>query len=449
MSFLKCRAKILGAVISVMFSVTLLGNSLIHANITDNYRSWKQTDSNWSNMTLGTSGGTVASIGCAVTSAAMLMVKSGAVIDSDFNPAVLIAYLNQNNGFSAEGDLNWNALAWYAPDFKFDSRINLFGTDEEKINRIQDLLNDGYYVIAQVKNGAHFVAVDYIIDSEIFMMDPGSTSSSLNERYGIDSMTSLRVFRTAKYIPQIPEESNPETNLLETAPDFVLEAPATAPIILETISEPITETTTTVMATESTTSLTTTTTTSISTTTETTTTTTSTTTTSTTTTTTMPEIVITTKATTETTAEITECEIVIPAEEFMPEIVDPLIKEYEENIDSIQVVVLESAPEIAPDVNNAIATEATRAVYISDNQARTLLVNAKEKNFYLNIKFYIQTDLCLRATPDTSAEILNIIPEDTYLDVVEVDEDFKWGKVVYENQEGWISLNFASLSNVD
>ncbi len=452
MSFLKCRAKILGAVASTVLSVTLLGNSLISANVTDNYKNWKQTNSSWSNITIGTQGETVANIGCAVTSAAMLMVKSGAVTETDFNPAVLITYLNQNGGFSADGGLNWWVLNNYTPNFKFDRKHDLSGfTNQEKIEEVQNLLNDGYYIIAQVKYGQHFVAVDYVKNSEIIMMDPGSKSTSLNEKYGISSMTSLRLFKLTDSASQALEKIPQETELLkmpvqESAPEILLTAPATAPVTLETMPETvittITETTVIVTTTENTTTTETETSTTTST---------ETTTTSTTTTTTTPEIINSTKATTVTTAETVLTDIIIPAPETMPEIIldAPLIENdttVEDDADYVQVVILQDAPEIAPDVNHSVSTENLRTMFIPKEQAKDVLSDVKEQNLYMNVRFYIQKNLRLRATPDTNAEILNMIPEDTYLNVVEVDEDFKWGKVLYENQEGWISLDFTKLS---
>ncbi|MDE6708627.1 MAG: SH3 domain-containing protein [Oscillospiraceae bacterium] len=450
MSFLKCRAKILGAVVSTVLSMALLGNSLISANVTDNYKNWKQTNSSWSNMTIGTQGETVANIGCAVTSVAMLMVKSGAVTETDFNPAVLITYLNQNGGFSADGNLNWWVLNNYTSDFKFEKNYSLSGlTNQEKIEEVQDLLNNGYYILAQVKYGQHFVAVDYVKNSEITMMDPGSKSTSLNEKYGISSMTSLRLFKLTDSATQAPEKIPQETELLkmpaqESAPEFLLTAPATAPVTSETIPETvittITETTVIATTTESTT-----------TTTETETTTTTSTETTTTTTTTTPEIINSTKATTATTAETILTDIIIPAPETMPEIIldAPLIENdtnVEDDADCVQVVILQDAPEMAPDINHTVPTENLRTMFIPKEQAKAVLSDMKEQNLYMNVRFYIQKNLRLRATPDTDAEILNIIPEDTYLNVVEVDEDFKWGKVLYENQEGWISLDFTKLS---
>ncbi|MDE5769775.1 MAG: hypothetical protein K2H82_10365 [Oscillospiraceae bacterium] len=484
MSFLKGRVKALGAVASVVLSATLFGSSLIYASMTNNYRSWKQTGSSWSSMTMGTNGGTVAKYGCAVTSSAMLMVKSGAVTDSDFNPGVLIEFLNENGGFSADGDLNWSALAYYAPDFKFDGRVDLYGTDEQKIQRVQQLLADGFSVVAQVKYGAHFVAVDSVKGEEIMMLDPGSQGTSLNETYGVASMNSLRIFRTTNYKnPQNSGNSGlsvtqnsvqtfvQHADAPETAPEIIPEVPATAPVVelstvpvtmpetapvttvadTETVASQVTELSETSKSTEvfiqtapavDTTEVTITTTKPE----------------------TMHEVVIITKAPTSTTEETT-CTMTTAQTEIL---IDPIIEnpensenhvnpdsqnqniqdvqESEQNLDNIQIILLETAPETAPGITAATPTEETVPVCVPEDQMESVLGQIKEKDLYITVRFYILKDLDLLSEPDGISAALQTVPAGTCLDVVEVDEEFQWGKVRYEGQEGWISLRSANLA---
>ncbi|MDE6729308.1 MAG: hypothetical protein K2J71_00840 [Oscillospiraceae bacterium] len=480
MSFLRGRIKALVAVTAVALSATLFGSSLIYANMTSDYRSWKQTGSSWSSMTMGTNGGTVAKYGCAVTSSAMLMVKSGTVTDADFNPGVLVEFLNENGGFSSDGDLNWNALAYYAPDFKFDGRLNLYGTEEEKVQRVQQLLADGYSVVAQVKYGAHFVAVDSVNGTEIKMMDPGSQGTSLNATYGVASMTSLRIFRTSnsgntgnsgnsqnsgnsglseiQNSVQMPVHQDAP----ETAPEILTEVPATAPIVVESSTMPATmpETApvTTIVETETTASEVT----ELSETTETSETFSTTTeiiqtapvveTTQVTTTTrpaTMPEIVILTKAPDSTTAT-TQTEILIdpiienPENPNIYNIQD--VQESEQNLDNIQIILLEAAPETAPGIASANPTEETVPVCVPGDQAESILNQIKDKDLYMTVRFYMLKDLDLLAEPDGTSASLLTVPAGTYLDVIDIDTEFRWGKVCYEGQEGWISLRSANLA---
>ncbi|MDE6087740.1 MAG: hypothetical protein K2G25_05075 [Oscillospiraceae bacterium] len=487
MSFLKGRVKALGAVASVVLSATLFGSSLIYASMTNNYKSWKQTGSSWSSMTMGTNGGTVAKYGCAVTSSAMLMVKSGAVTDSDFNPGILVEFLNENGGFSADGDLNWSALAYYAPDFKFEGRLNLYGTDEQKIQRVQQLLADGCSVVAQVKYGAHFVAVDSVKGEEIMMLDPGSQGTSLNETYGVASMNSLRIFRTTNsknYQNSDDSGSSAAQNSVqtsvqhadapETAPKIVSEVPTTAPAVesstvpatmpetapattvadTETVASQMTELSETSKSTEvfiqtapavDTTEVTTTTTKPE----------------------TMHEVVIITKAPTSTTEETT-CTMTTAQTEIL---IDPIVEnpespensensvnpdspnqniqdvqESEQNLDNIQIILLETAPETAPGAPATNPTEETVPVCVPEDQMESVLGQIKEKDLYITVRFYILKDLDLLSEPDGISATLQTVPAGTCLDVVEVDEEFRWGKVRYEGQEGWISLRSANLT---
>ena len=65
--------------------------------------------------------------------------------------------------------------------------------------------------------------------------------------------------------------------------------------------------------------------------------------------------------------------------------------------------------------------------------------------FMMSVKFQTMDNLHLRKEPNTQADILTVIPAGTYLDVTETDADFKWGKVTYNDTEGWISLSYAGL----
>ena len=73
------------------------------------------------------------------------------------------------------------------------------------------------------------------------------------------------------------------------------------------------------------------------------------------------------------------------------------------------------------------------------------LVEIKEQHIFMSIRFTVKENLNLRQNPDTDSDILTVIPANTSLNVVETDEDFKWGKVLYNGCEGWIALNFAAL----
>ena len=453
MSFLKRKLAIAGAVLSVVMSAAILGNSLIYA-FSEDYKSWKQYGSSWSTMYLGNSSDTVKASGCAVTSAAILMVHSGSVTSDDFNPGVIVNFLNHNGGFSSSGLLNWWALSSYAPDFKYvDSYNVLKGTTQaEKAQEIKNYLDEGYYVMVRISNAkmTHFVAIDSVSGSRVTMMDPGSSSTSLFDKYAVSDVTQVRLFRGKNSsVEEIPEE---ETQLLTEA---CLDAPETAPVMPETfppettavIETTTTPTTTTTASTTTTTSATTTTTTTAVTTT-----TTAMTTTSTPVTTSAPpatsEIVITTKATTATEAPDT----LSPEnseENSLEAIIPPVLEEIPDTAicDTVEFVILQDAPETAPVSGEESSAEIqkTQTLLVPEAQAAATLVEIKQQHVFMSIRFTIKTDLNLRQNADTESDILAVIPANTSLNVVEVDEDFKWGRVLYNGFEGWIALNFAEL----
>ncbi|MBR0483813.1 MAG: SH3 domain-containing protein [Oscillospiraceae bacterium] len=457
MSFLKRKLAIAGAVLSVVMSAAILGNSLIYA-FSEDYKSWKQYGSSWSTMYLGNSSDTVKASGCAVTSAAILMVHSGSVTSDDFNPGVIVNFLNHNGGFSSSGLLNWWALSSYAPDFKYvDSYNVLKGTTQaEKAQEIKNYLDEGYYVMVRISNAkmTHFVAIDSVSGSRVTMMDPGSSSTSLFDKYAVSDVTQVRLFRGKNSsVEEIPEE---ETQLLTEA---CLDAPETAPVmpetfppettaVIETTTAPVTTTTTasTTTATSTTTTATTTTTTAV------TTTTTAMTTTSAPVTTSRPsvssEIVITTKATTATeTPDVLSPE---HSEEIAPEaIIDPVLEEIPDTVisDTVEFVILQDAPETAPVSGEESSAEIqkTKTLLVPETQAAATLVEIKQQHVFMSIRFTIKADLNLRQNADTASDILTVIPANTSLNVVEVDENFKWGRVLYNGFEGWIALNFAEL----
>ena len=152
MAFSKQKAAIAGAVLSAVMGAALFSNSFTYA-FSGNYKSWKQYGSSWSSMTLGSSSDTVAESGCAITSAAILMVQSGSITDNDFNPGVIVEYLNQHGGFNSSGLLDWTSLSAYAPDFRYitDRDNVLHGkTELEKAQEIKNYLDEGYYVMVRI-----------------------------------------------------------------------------------------------------------------------------------------------------------------------------------------------------------------------------------------------------------------------------------------------------------
>lgn len=164
------------------------------------FATWKQYEGPWINVQLGNSGKTIKQIGCLATSVAILIAKSGVEtnIQGDFNPGTFVEYLNQNNGFVSGGNFVWASATKAAPNFVYQGQISVSGyTKAQKLNKIVELLNAGYYVVAEVKGntGQHWVAIDTVQDSTVIMMDPGSSSTDMWGQYNWQNTSTLAYFK--------------------------------------------------------------------------------------------------------------------------------------------------------------------------------------------------------------------------------------------------------------
>ena len=149
------------------------------------FANWKQKGETWSNIKIGTSGRTIGEIGCNVTSVAMLIAKSGvSTTISNFNPGTFVEELNKIGGFDV-GDLKYYPVSKIAPSFQYQNSINVEGmTREQKLNTLKKILDEGNtYVIAEVGESQHWVAVDSISGDSIKMMDPGSKATDMWTEY--------------------------------------------------------------------------------------------------------------------------------------------------------------------------------------------------------------------------------------------------------------------------
>lgn len=153
--------------------------------------SWRQNQGPWVNIPLGKSYNTISTAGCLVTSIAIQMARSGVPINipGEFNPGTFVQFLNQNGGFTSTGALTDYTLATKAaPNFKYAGSTSVMGYSQtQKSNTLVDLLNKGYYVIAEVKignhSGQHWVAVVSAENGQITMVDPATTATNMWGKY--------------------------------------------------------------------------------------------------------------------------------------------------------------------------------------------------------------------------------------------------------------------------
>lgn len=162
------------------------------------YSGWKQGDPAWGSITIGNTNKTIAGVGCLATSVSMLIAKSGVAttVDGDFNPGTFVQKLNATGGFSG-ANLIWAAVSNAAPNFVFQTKITLAGQSQsQKLETIRNLVNQGYYVVVEVKGntGQHWVAVDGVDGNTILMMDPASQSTNMWSEYNWQNTSELAYF---------------------------------------------------------------------------------------------------------------------------------------------------------------------------------------------------------------------------------------------------------------
>lgn len=156
------------------------------------FTSWKQYDSQWSNVRLGNK--TVGAIGCAMTSVAIQIMRSGSPLSiEEFNPGTFAQALTKAGGFDAAGNITWSAVERIAPNFKFVDRVN----HRPSLQELNNLVSQGYYVILNVKYGRHWVAIDSVdvANNKIYMFDPGSPGTEVGETYGLNSIQRYVYYR--------------------------------------------------------------------------------------------------------------------------------------------------------------------------------------------------------------------------------------------------------------
>lgn len=185
----------------------------------ETYKHWKQGDygtypAPWASKNIASGGyETCANAGCALVSSAILLVHSGTVMESDFDPGKFIDDVVARGATDSNGcwrDLN--TLMNYKNSnimTGVEYQRNCFGPDfsgnsswDTIYDTLLNVLNNGYYVMIKVTikgTGSHFVALDYIDTSskEIYIMDPGSTTKEKLSDYGAGKVLGYATFKTS------------------------------------------------------------------------------------------------------------------------------------------------------------------------------------------------------------------------------------------------------------
>lgn len=184
----------------------ILASNAVYSNMniikvsaaTGEYKTWKQSDSRWAGTYIGRSGETMSQSGCAITSLATLVVHAGYEDESNFNPGTFCNFLSSNGGVDGSGNIYWGAVSLLVPDFTFAGTQYLYGSSEsEKASEIKSYLDQGYYVISDVKYSGHWVAIDTVVDDTVYSFDPASyTTNNLFDQYDYKGATRLKLFKS-------------------------------------------------------------------------------------------------------------------------------------------------------------------------------------------------------------------------------------------------------------
>lgn len=171
---------------------------------------WKQSDSRWASLHLGSSSYTMSGSGCAVTACAMVAAYFG----SSKDPGGLCRALNANGGLTSSGAIYWQKVPPAA-----GGTISYIGRfDSCSLTRINQELDSGYPVIVQVslKGSTHFVVLTGRDGSTYYLNDPGyGDRTTLNARYGTPS-TAIKGFRVYHGTHAAPPPPSPYTRYQQT-----------------------------------------------------------------------------------------------------------------------------------------------------------------------------------------------------------------------------------------
>lgn len=177
------------ALIGIMFSPF----SSMKSSASENYRQWRQFDSQWGSIKLGEGNCTMANSGCLVTAIAIMAVYSGSENGDNFNPGTFANSLNAINAFSNGAIASWASITKVIPDVKFVERHTFTSSDQNgKAAEMKSYMDKGYYVICNV--GGHHVFVESISGSDVRMIDPAKDDTDLFSAYNNSGIVDIRVF---------------------------------------------------------------------------------------------------------------------------------------------------------------------------------------------------------------------------------------------------------------
>ena len=181
-------------VISIILIICLIASFSITGAFAagEDYRGWVQSDSRWGSLPVGSSGSTVASIGCCVTSVTKLIIQAGLRNSDDFNIGTLVRWLNNNGGFTSDGGLYWGKPGECVSGWSNYGDVLGYGSYSASgyNDQIIAWIRKGLHMTVNVNGGSHWVAVDEaksLATGEVYIMDSlggaQNTDLTLASRY--------------------------------------------------------------------------------------------------------------------------------------------------------------------------------------------------------------------------------------------------------------------------
>lgn len=165
------------------------------------YKKWKQTDSRWSDIVIGVdpwadSSGvkhkyeTVGHAGCLITSMAILAKGYGLLLKdgTSINPGTLSAMLYDDGSLtylkSGGACLYKTAFDETIPGIHYVDTVYPNGQADTVTKYLSDTEHE-YIMIACVKSGGHYVAIDYVDGKKVYICDPGYEDRDLLSVYTV------------------------------------------------------------------------------------------------------------------------------------------------------------------------------------------------------------------------------------------------------------------------
>ena len=142
---------------------------------------WRQCDSRWSNISIGSS--TVCRIGCTTTAISYIIAKSATQLAvSEINPGV---YASEKSGYLGSL-INWT-FSKIAPKMHvLEEKKDI--TKSNYVEKISSIINtpiDGKQAFVLVEatdgGGTHWVAVDHVENGTVYVLDPSASQEGLTD----------------------------------------------------------------------------------------------------------------------------------------------------------------------------------------------------------------------------------------------------------------------------